>query len=102
MPCFMNLGPTVEAQKELFLISLRLHVSEACAGCSFLIADNQVHSLLLKSGIPTDVYLVNLTCRHACATGYIEDTSCILDAMPKKNTRGIQLSEKKKSGIAHP
>ncbi|XP_074325885.1 pentatricopeptide repeat-containing protein At2g03880, mitochondrial-like [Apium graveolens] len=80
---------------ELFVSMLRLgpypnqftlsSVLEACAGSSSLMLGNQVHSCILKSGIPCDVILLTSLVDMYAKCGDIEAAHCIFESMPKKN-----------------
>lgn len=60
-------------------------VLEACAGSSSLVIGNQVHSCILKSGIPFDAILLTSLVDMYAKCGDIEAAFCIFESMPKKN-----------------
>ncbi|XP_057461492.1 pentatricopeptide repeat-containing protein At4g02750-like [Actinidia eriantha] len=58
---------------------------DACAGCSSLLTGKQVHSNMLKSGIPSDVILSTSLVDMYAKCGDIEAAFCMFESMPKKN-----------------
>ncbi|CAK9145241.1 unnamed protein product [Ilex paraguariensis] len=60
-------------------------VCDACAGCSSLFVGHQVHSCLVKSGIPLDVILSTSLVEMYAKCGDIEAASSIFQSMQQKN-----------------
>ncbi|KAK2968318.1 hypothetical protein RJ640_021707 [Escallonia rubra] len=60
-------------------------VLDACAGCSSILVGSQVHSCILKSGIPLDVILLTSLIDMYAKCGDIEAAFCIFESMTKKN-----------------
>ncbi|XVE73477.1 hypothetical protein DITRI_Ditri11bG0121000 [Diplodiscus trichospermus] len=60
-------------------------VLDACAGCSYLITGQQVHSSILKFGIPEDLILSASLVDMYAKCGDIDAAVCIFESMPKKN-----------------
>lgn len=60
-------------------------VLDACAGCSSLILGQQVHSSIVKSGMPEDVTLSTSLIDMYAKCGNIDAAFFIFGSMPKKN-----------------
>ncbi|KAL7171971.1 hypothetical protein ACSBR2_031627 [Camellia fascicularis] len=80
---------------ELFLLMLRSGTQpnqftfssalDACSGCSSLLMGKQVHSNMLKSGIPFDVVLSTALVDMYAKCGDIEAAFCFFESVPKKD-----------------
>lgn len=57
----------------------------ACAGCSSLLMGQQVHSKIVKSGIPDDIVLSTSLVDMYAKCGDIEAAFCVYEFMPTKN-----------------
>ncbi|KAK7846210.1 pentatricopeptide repeat-containing protein [Quercus suber] len=60
-------------------------VLDACAGCSSLIMGQQVHSSILKSGVPSDDILSTSVVDMYAKCGDIEAAFSFFESMPNKN-----------------
>ncbi|KAA8549058.1 hypothetical protein F0562_000742 [Nyssa sinensis] len=60
-------------------------VLEACAGCSSLLMGKQIHSNVLKFGMPLDVILSTSLVDMYAKCGDIEAAFSIFESIPKKN-----------------
>ncbi|KAH6813926.1 hypothetical protein C2S51_022944 [Perilla frutescens var. frutescens] len=60
-------------------------VLDACAGCSSLVMGSQIHSCLLKFGIPFDVVLGTSLVDMYAKCGDIVAAFCVFESMPRKN-----------------
>ncbi|OAY48883.1 pentatricopeptide repeat-containing protein At4g16835, mitochondrial [Manihot esculenta] len=60
-------------------------VLDACAGCSSLVMGQQVHSIILKAGVPNDVVLLTSLVDMYGKCGDIVAAFCIFDSMEMKN-----------------
>ncbi|KAF5931465.1 hypothetical protein HYC85_032338 [Camellia sinensis] len=80
---------------ELFLLMLKSGTQpnqftfssalDACSGCSSLLMGKQVHSNMLKSGIPFDVVLSTALVDMYAKCGDIEAAFCFFESVPKKD-----------------
>ncbi|KAL7171974.1 hypothetical protein ACSBR2_031630 [Camellia fascicularis] len=78
---------------ELFLLMLKLGTQpnqftfssalDACSGCSSLLMGKQVHSNMLKSGIPFDVVLSTALVDMYAKCGDIESAFCFIESVRK-------------------
>ncbi|XP_021644821.2 pentatricopeptide repeat-containing protein At2g21090 isoform X2 [Hevea brasiliensis] len=60
-------------------------VLDACAGCSSLLMGQQVHSVILKAGVPHDVVLLTSLVDMYGKCGDIVAAFCIFESMKNKN-----------------
>ncbi|XWS31854.1 hypothetical protein CRYUN_Cryun23aG0111700 [Craigia yunnanensis] len=60
-------------------------VLDACAGCSYILTGQQVHSNILKFGIPQDLILSASLVDMYAKCGDIGAAFCIFESMQKKN-----------------
>ncbi|KAG6644941.1 pentatricopeptide repeat-containing protein At4g02750-like [Carya illinoinensis] len=60
-------------------------VLDACAGYSSLLVGQQIHSSILKSGIPSDVILSTSMVDMYAKCGDIDAALVVFESMPKKN-----------------
>ncbi|KAM1061269.1 hypothetical protein FF1_025783 [Malus domestica] len=60
-------------------------VLDACAGCSSLVLGQQVHSSILKFGVPEDVIMSTSLVDMYAKCGDIGAALCIFRSMPRKN-----------------
>ena len=60
-------------------------VLDACAGCSSLLMGQQVHSSILKFGVPGDVILSTSLVDMYAKCGDIEAAFSVFESIPKKN-----------------
>lgn len=60
-------------------------VFDACAGCSNLVMGSQLHSCLLKIGVPFDVVLGSSLVNMYAKCGDIVAASCVFELIPAKN-----------------
>lgn len=60
-------------------------VLDACSGCSSLLMGQEIHSKIVKSGIPDDIVLLTSLVDMYAKCGDIEAAFCIFDCMPTKN-----------------
>ncbi|WCJ22353.1 Pentatricopeptide repeat (PPR) superfamily protein [Euphorbia peplus] len=60
-------------------------VFDACAGCSCPITGQQVHSLMLKAGVPDDVVLLSSLVDMYGKCGYIDDAGFVFESIESKN-----------------
>ncbi|XVF72779.1 hypothetical protein PTKIN_Ptkin12aG0147900 [Pterospermum kingtungense] len=60
-------------------------VLDACAGCSYLVTGQQVHSIIPKFGIPDDLILSSSLVDMYAKCGNISAAFCIFESMQNKN-----------------
>ncbi|OMO82172.1 hypothetical protein COLO4_23192 [Corchorus olitorius] len=60
-------------------------VLDACAGCSYLVTGQQIHSIILKFGVPKDLILSASLVDMYSKCGDIDAAFCIFESMRKKN-----------------
>lgn len=57
----------------------------ACAGCCSLLTGQQVHSSILKSGVPDGIVMSSSLVDMYAKCGDVDVALCVFDAMPHKN-----------------